>query len=250
MPAGMISAASAPEFWLLAVVGVVLTGISKSGFAGGAGVVAVPLLALVMPLQLAVALMLPLLIAMDIQAIRYYRHHLSRVELSRIIPAAIVGIAAGGLVMGLFSESLLQFGLAVICIVFALWQSIAPKLAAFRGAAWLWGGLSGLTSTLVHAGGPPINIYLIGRQLPKLEWLATTAVFFGVMNLIKVVPYSLVGQWNASLLVLSLILFPIAWLGVWLGKRIQSRIKEADFLLACRGLLLLSGIMLLFEALP
>lgn len=244
MPAGVIS----PEFWLLAVVGVILTGISKSGFAGGAGVVAVPLLALVMPLQQAVALMLPLLIAMDVQAIRYYRHDLSRIELSRIIPAATVGILAGGLLMGLLPESQLQLGLALICIVFALWQSIAPKLAAFRGAAWFWGGLSGLTSTLVHAGGPPINIYLIGRRLPKVEWLATTAVFFGAMNVIKIVPYAMVGEWDQTLLLLSLVLFPAAWLGVWLGKAIQTRVQENDFLLLCRVLLFISGILLLFKA--
>lgn len=236
-------------FWLLAVTGVLLTGISKSGFAGGAGVVAVPLLVLVMPLPQAVALMLPLLIAMDVQAIRYYRHHISRSELRQIVPAALVGIALGGLFMGVLSDAILQLILAIASIVFALWHNIAPKLAAFRGAGWAWGSLSGLTSTLLHAGGPPINIYLIGRQLPKLQWLATAAVFFGAMNLIKIVPYAMLGQWNTDLLMLSIVLFPVAWIGVWLGRKIQTKIKEKDFLLFCRGLLMLSGLLLLLKAL-
>lgn len=76
-------------FWLLAIVGVLLTGISKSGFAGGAGVVAVPILALVMPVPQAAALMLPLLIVMDIKAIQLYRQHINKRVLFSIIPAAL-----------------------------------------------------------------------------------------------------------------------------------------------------------------
>lgn len=245
----MIDMAAAPGFWMLAIVGVIMTGISKSGFAGGAGVVAVPLLALVMPLPQAAALMLPLLLLMDMQAIRYYRHHLAVEELRGIVPAAIVGIALGGLCMGLLPDKLLQLSLAVVSILFALWQQLAPKLAAFHGAAWLWGGLSGLTSTLLHAGGPPINIYLMGRQLPKQQWLATAAVFFGVMNLIKVVPYALVGEWTGQLLLLSLSLVPVAWFGIWLGRVIQLNVSETNFMRVCRGLLLASGTLLLVKAL-
>lgn len=244
----MIEIAHTPVFWLLAITGVIMTGISKSGFAGGAGVVAVPLLALVMPLPQAVALMLPLLILMDMQTIRYYRHHLSVNELTAIIPAAVVGITLGALVMGTLPDAVLQVTLAVISILFAVWQTLAPKLAAIPGGAWLWGGLSGLTSTLLHAGGPPINIYLIGRKLPKLQWLATAAVFFGVMNLVKVVPYVLIGQWDLNLLLISLWLVPVAWIGIRLGRSIQQRISEQFFMKICRGLLLVSGILLLIKA--
>ena len=62
-----------PIFWLLAIIGVIFTGISKSGLAGGAGVVAVPLLALVISVPEAAALMLPLLLIMDVRTISMYR---------------------------------------------------------------------------------------------------------------------------------------------------------------------------------
>lgn len=240
---------SNPLFWILAVSGVVLTGISKSGFAGGAGVVAVPLLALVMPVPLAVFLMLPLLLAMDVKTIQYYYHHASRADLRRVIPAAIAGIVVGGLLLGRLPDDMLKLMLGLISIVFALWQQLAPVLGRMRGAGWLWGGLSGLTSTLIHAGGPPINIYLIARQLPKLTWLATAGIFFGIMNAIKVVPYLMTGQWTIKTFVTSLLLLPVALFGTWLGRHIQGRIPDRQFMLCCRALLLASGLLLMAQVL-
>ncbi|WP_334078641.1 sulfite exporter TauE/SafE family protein [Microbulbifer sp. M83] len=244
----MEALAGNPLFWLLALIGVVLTGISKSGFAGGAGVVAVPLLALVMPIPQAVFLVLPLLLVMDVKTIQYYRHHASWPELRAVVPAALLGIVAGGLMLGSMPEQALKLTLGIISIVFALWQRLAPVLGGMRGAAWLWGGISGLTSTLIHAGGPPVNIYLIARQLPKLTWLATAGIFFGIMNLTKVIPYLLTGEWGADVFLASLALLPVALLGTWLGRHIQGRIQDRMFMLCCRGLLLGSGLLLVVQA--
>ena len=112
-----------PLFWGLAVVGVVLTGVSKSGFAGGAGVVAVPLLALVIPVQQAAALLLPLLLVMDARTVALYRSALSDWRgLIHIGIAALAGIAIAGSAMGSFSQQGLQIFLALFCIAFALWE--------------------------------------------------------------------------------------------------------------------------------
>lgn len=235
-------------FWLLATLGVILTGISKSGFAGGAGVVAVPILALVMPVPQAAALMLPLLIVMDIKAIHLYRKHIDKAVLLSIVPAALIGIAIGSLLLTYTPGHVLQITLGVISIMFACWQSLTPLFGKMRGAGIFWGAISGITSTLIHAGGPPINIYLIAKALPKLTWLATSAIFFGVMNVVKVIPYSLTGQWNAEILWLSLILVPVAYLGIWLGHKVQHRFSEQHFMQICRVLLFVSGVLLLTKA--
>lgn len=245
----MESLITSPLFWLLASIGIILTGISKSGFAGGAGVVAVPLLALVIPVPTAVFLMLPLLLVMDGRTIQYYWRHANWNELRAILPAAIAGIVAGGFLLGELPDKLLKLLLGVISIVFALWQRLAPWLGSMRGSGWLWGSISGLTSTLLHAGGPPINIYLIARNLPKLTWLATAGIFFGAMNALKVVPYVLSGQWPLWLLWLSLALIPIALLGTRLGKWVQGYISDQHFMLCCRALLLFSGLLLVVQSL-
>lgn len=244
----MLDLLISPSFWGLATLGIVLTGISKSGFAGGAGVGAVPLLALVMPVPEAAALMLPLLIVMDIKTVWYYRLTVDRATLIKILPAALLGIAIAGIGLKFLSAMWLQIGLGVFSVVFALWHKIAPVLGQLRGAAFLWAGISGISSTLLHAGGPPLSIYLITQQLPKLVWLGTAAVFFAVMNAVKIIPYSLNNQWSLDLFVLDLVLLPIAFVGVWLGKKIQQRFDEATFMQICRGLLLLSGVLLLVKA--
>lgn len=239
---------SSPLFWGLAILGVILTGISKSGFAGGAGVVAVPLLALVAPVDVAVALMLPILLLMDLRTIAYYWQHRDTSELRRLLPAAVLGIALGGWLLTWVSPTVLTLTLGVISLLFAFWQKLAPIVAKLPGSAWLWGGTAGVTSTLIHAGGPPLNMYLIGRQLPKLSWLATAGVVFGVMNLIKLVPYTLAGLWSRDLLLSALLLAPAAYLGVYLGYRLQHHLDERVFVLICRWLLALSGVLLLIKS--
>ena len=239
---------SNPLFWLSAFIAISLTGISKSGFAAGGGALAVPLLALWMPVSQSVFLMLPILIMMDIKTIQYYRQHADWSVLKRLLPAAIVGIAVGGLLLNQLNDQVLRLMLGTLCVVFALWQHLAPVLGNIPGGAYLWGSIAGFTSTVIHAGGPPLNIYMIAINLPKLVWLATTAFFFGVINLTKVVPYVASGDWQLSTLYYSLMLFPIAWFGTWAGKQIQGHISQSQFLTFCRYLLLVSGIILIIKA--
>ena len=244
---------TSPLFWTLAIIGVLLTGISKSGFAGGAGVIAVPLLSLIIPVPMAAALMLPLLIVVDAKSLHYYWRSVCWQELKMIAPAALIGIVAGGYLLGELPSNLLQILLGLFCIVFALWKKLIPLLGRVPYAGFIWGAVSGLTSTLLHSGGPPINIYFATRQLPKQNWLATAAVFFAMMNLVKIIPYGLTGQWQSDsmvsdLFLIDLALLPISLIGVWLGYRLQLKISEAQFMFACKGLLLLSGLALLMNA--
>lgn len=242
-----MEAFASPLFWLLAITGVLLTGISKSGFAGGAGVVAVPLLSLVMPVQQAAAIMLPLLLVMDAKTVRLYRRSINLREIRTIGLAAIAGIAIAGSAMAALSSTTLQWILALFCIVFASWQQLMPLLGKLPGAALLWGTLSGISSTLLHAGGPPISIYFLSKGVSKKEWLAQAALFFALMNVVKLIPYSLNNVWQLDFLLLDLLLLPIAFIGVYLGHKIQSYLSEAIFVLSCRVLLAITGTLLLLK---
>lgn len=241
--------ATNPIFWLLAIVGVTITGISKSGFAGGAGVVAVPMLALVMPVTAATALMLPLLMVMDARTVMLYRKSMVWREITVITTAAIIGIALAGTALAALPAITLQVILAVFCLLFATWQRLMPVLGRLPGAGWLWGMVSGISSTLLHAGGPPIAIYFLARGVEKRFWLAQAAMLFAIMNVIKVIPYTLNDQWQPELFLLDLALIPAALVGVRLGYRLQSRLAEKDFMLICRILLAVAGGLLLLRAL-
>ncbi|KZY80175.1 hypothetical protein A3742_20950 [Oleiphilus sp. HI0071] len=149
--------------------------------------------------------------------------------------------------MGSASDSALMLGLGILCILFALWARLQQALMRFKGARFFWSTSSGLSSTLVHAGGPPINIYFVSRALPKAAWLATAGAFFAIMNAIKLIPYSLNGQWSLQLVAISVVLLPMAYLGVWLGKQIQGRLSETQFMQACRFLLFAVGVSLIWK---
>lgn len=238
---------SDPIFWLLAIIGVIITGISKSGFAGGAGVVAVPLLSFKLGVLEATAITLPLLLAMDAQTLRYYFRQINWPELRGLIPGALMGILLGGFAMGSASDDMLMLGLGLLCILFALWTHLQHLLIRFKGAKLFWSTTSGISSTLVHAGGPPINIYFVSRALPKVAWLATAGAFFAVMNAVKLIPYSLNKQWSFELICISIVLLPLAYVGVWLGKQIQGHLSEAQFMQACRFLLFVVGLSLIWR---
>lgn len=235
-------------FWALAIIGVLLTGISKSGFAGGAGVVAVPLLAFVVSVPQATALMLPLLLVMDAHTVHYYRKHIDSEAIKSLLPAALLGIVVGGLSLGVFPDQTLQLLLGIFSVVFAVWSRLLPFFSRLKGAGFIWGGIAGFTSTLIHSGGPPLQIYLLSRRLPKLTWLATAGVMFAAMNVVKIIPYGFTADWSRQMLLIALLLIPAALLGVKLGHMMQGRLSEALFTDICRYCLLGTGILLVIKA--
>lgn len=238
-----------PLFWLAAIVGVMLTGISKSGFAGGAGVVAVPLLTFFISVPQATAMVLPLLLTMDVRTIQYYRQHIDKPVLKALMPSALAGIVLGGLLLGLFPGDVLQLLLGVLSMVFACWGQLVPFFKRLKGAGLIWGGVAGLTSTLIHSGGPPLHMYLLSQQLPKHTWLATTGVMFGFMNLVKIIPYSIVTPWNTSLAMVALALIPVALISIKMGYWLQGFLSEKLFISLCRSCLFITGLMLVIKSL-
>ncbi len=236
-----------PLFWLLAIVGVILTGLSKSGLAGGAGVLAVPLLAFMVPVPVAAAITLPLLWVMDIRTIMAFKDSISWHDLVGLIPAAFIGVLIASVSMSYMNHHHLLLVLGLVSILFALWQSLSQWFAQWAGAGILWGAIAGFTSTLLHAGGPPISIYFLGRKLSKDAWLASAAVFFGVLNMVKALPYTLNNQWSSEQWLVSAILIPVAWFGVILGVWLSKHINEVLFVNIARCMLGLVGVLLLYK---
>ena len=85
-----------------------------------------------------------------------------------------------------------------------------------------WGALSGFTSTICQAGGPPYQMYVLSQKLPKMEFVGTNAIFFATMNWLKVIPYFALGQFSTAGLGTSLALLPLAiatnLVGFWLVR--------------------------------
>lgn len=246
-------------FYPVAIVAVVLTGIAKGGFGGGAGGVAVPLMSIFIAPPEAAGIMLPILCAMDIFGVHAYRGRWSGRHLRSLLPGAMIGIGLGALAFGALPVNAIRLLLGLISVTFALNQTFAltqrlsARLFAARGvpgpaAGAFWGGLSGFTSTLAHAGGPPFAVYMLPQRLDKTLLVGTSAVFFLVVNYVKLVPYAFLGQLNAGNLAASLVFAPLAPAGIWLGVWLHRRVSERAFYRVSYALLFLTGVKLIWDA--
>ena len=246
-------------FYPVAVFAILLTGISKGGFGTGAASLSVPLMSVFVAPPVAAGIMLPILCAMDLFGVHAYRGRWSTRHLAALVPGALIGIVLGGLAFGALPVNAIRLLLGVIAIVFSLNQAlritqrIAAKLAAQpaapgRAAGAFWGALSGFTSTLAHAGGPPFAIWMLPQKLDKTTLVATSAVFFLVVNYVKLVPYAMLGQLNTSNLTASLVFAPLAPLGIWLGVWLHRRLPERAFYAVSYVLLFVTGVKLVWDA--
>ena len=241
-----------PWFYALAIPAVLLTGISKGGFAGGLGVLAVPLMALtISPIQ-AAGIMLPILCIMDLVGVWAWRGRWNRTLMAMLLPGAIIGILVGTLLFHQLNSAMVKALVGVLALGFSLNYWLKGRVRALfqlpdRWSAWVWSSLSGFTSFVSHAGGPPMMIYLLPKGLEKTVLVATLTALFTTINYVKIVPYAMLGQLNVSNLATALVLAPLAPIGVKLGNWLHTKIEERLFYRLSYSFLLLTGLKLTWD---
>ena len=239
-----------PLFYLLAIPATLIVGISKGGFGGGLGLIAVPMISLSVSPTVAAAIMLPILCLMDIVGLIKFRGHIDKANLQVLIPAAMIGIILGALSFRYLNDAQIKLMIGTIALSFVAYQAFKPQLKAQPAQplkGYFWGTLAGFTSFGVHAGGPPLNIYLLPQRLPKSTYAATTIVFFAAINFSKLIPYSLLDQFNEQVLLSALILTPFAPIGVILGAHLHEKINDRWFYRSCYFFLALAGVKLVYD---
>ena len=222
-----------PWFYAVAVPAVLLMGLGKSGFLMGFGSLATPLLALAVPVPQAAALMLPLLLVMDITGARQLWKHRDRDLLRLMLPAGLLGTVVGTVLFGLLSAKGVAAVVGAMTLLFLAQRLLFPprRDAAPPGRAvgFVLTMMGGFTSFVAHAGGPPIHAYVLPMRMDPVRLTATLAVLMTAINLSKWVPYAWLGLFDARNLATSLVLAPLAPLGVWAGIWATRRIDATWF---------------------
>jgi uncharacterized protein len=220
-----------PEFYAVAIAAITLVGLAKGGLSG-MGAAGMPMLALVMDPVNAAGMLLPILLVQDVVGVWAFRKTFDTRLLIAMLPGALVGIFLGWWFASVVSSASIGAVVGAISILFGSYQllarrGIAPTISRplpnWFGA--LFGMASGFTSQVAHAGGPPYQMWTLSKGLPHVTYAGTAAIYFAVLNWVKVPAYLALGQINASTLTLSALSLPLAMIstfaGVWLVRHMD-----------------------------
>jgi len=243
-------------FFGIAGPAVIFAGISKAGFGSGAAFAAATLLALVVEPGLALGVMLPLLMLIDVSSLKPYWGKWSMPDVKVLMLGGLPGVALGAALYQVASADVLRLIIGGVAVGFVVWQlALRSGVLTFaqyhlpRWAGFGIGVVTGFSTFVSHAGGPPAAVYLLSRGLDKTQYQATTVLLFWMLNIAKFVPYAALGMFTAQTFLANLVLAPFALLGTWLGVRAHMIVPERLFFGLTYVLLLVTGSKLIWDGL-
>lgn len=242
-----------PSFYFVLVAVIFLTGVSKSGFGGGLGVVSVPALSVFVEPQFAVAVLMPILIGIDVLVVWRYRHTWRQDVVFAMVPGALFGLMLGLATFQWMNADLIRFAVGLLALAFVAQHLFARSRKVMHGSdrrsgAFAFAALSGFASYVAHAGGPPVKGYLLRQQMDKSTFVGTNTMFFFSMNALKTVSYTLSGLLSFESLMVSLSVAPVLLLGVLAGTYLHKHVDQRLFTALVYGFLTLAGAKLLSDS--
>lgn len=234
----------------LPVLAVILAAYFIRGITGfGSGLIAVPLLALMLPLQRVV----PLVLVLDFSASLIMSHGARRQvqwhEVRSLIVPSLVGILSGATLLLHLPRDPLLTALGLFVIVFALRYLL--DVHGERPISRLWalpaGFSGGLIGALFGTGGPPYVIYLTHRIPNKSALRASLSGLFLLDGSLRLLTFLITGLLGLHLLPTLALAAPMVILGLYLGHRVHLGISQRQMMLLIGLLLLGSGASLLVK---
>lgn len=144
--------------------------------------------------------------------------------------------------------------LAILVFIFVIYRLLEKKIRRdvyYQSYSWhgvLAGAVAGFTSTLAHAGGPPITIYLLMQNLSPPVFVATSAIFIAALNGMKLPYYAAAGMMDFREYLYLAFFLPMIPVGVWVGKRLVNWIDKRLFEKIITFWLFVAGLLLWFKA--
>jgi uncharacterized protein len=222
----------------------------RSALGFGEALVAVPLLALLLPVQVAapLAVLVSITVAL-IVVIQDWRNVHVR-SAGWLVASTLFGIPLGLLMLKTVSESIVKSILGSVIIVFALYSLAGrkPKLDGDRLAP-VFGFTAGILGGAYGMNGPPLVIYGLLRRWQPAKFRATLQGYFLIASMVGMAGYALTGLWTRTVSTYFALSFPLALLAIYLGHVLHHRMSSARFLLAVNLGLVVIGVLLLKQGL-
>jgi hypothetical protein len=226
------------------------TGFLKSGFGIGAGIFLTPILALVTDPKEAVVLVAPMMLFTDITALYQYWRRWNLKDVLALAPPCLIGVMGGVFLLNWFTSDLARraigfIGLLYVAVeIFRRGFHIQPSIQGLSRSIPI-GMIAGVASALANSGGVFLSTYVAGR-LKKEFFVGTLVMIFFWLNITKVIMFTGLGLLHSRLWILEGTLLPLMFAGGLMGKWINRRIEERQFMRFIFAIIVLACLKLIF----
>lgn len=238
---------------LFPYIGAFVVGFGKAGFASGISLLQAPLIAYAVPARTAIGLVLPLLIFADLLAMGAFWKQWDFSRVRWPLAGCVPGIALGMFFVNIVSDALLRQALGVLALVLTgllIVRDVWYPSRTYNPAWWhgaLVGAFAGFCSTVAHAAGPIMALFLIAQKIDKRTFVASAAMFFFILNWLKLPPYVATGVVDLEVLKAAVKLAPMVPLGIGVGWLLNRAIPQKYFVYIVYVLLIIAGLDLTFR---
>ena len=214
------------------VVGI-LVGFSKTGVPG-AGILIVPIMAIIFPAKQSIGVLLPMLICADLLAVWYYKRYADKTELLRLLPGCLVGMLLGFHLLAQVNSENLKPILGILVLTLLVLEWLRYRLD-FQGiaqnnlSAVFFGGMAGFATTIGNAAGPILSIFLVNKGFPKHKFMGIAAWFFLIVNVAKLPLFYQLNLISYETLVFDLLMLPFIGIGIFAGVKLLPKISQNLF---------------------
>jgi uncharacterized membrane protein YfcA len=235
-------------FWVLAVL--FLATLIRSAFGFGEALVAVPLLALLIPVEIAAPLAVLLSITVAVVVVVQDWHQIHFRSAWRLVLSTFFGIPLGLLLLTAVAEPIVKAILAVVIVAFSLYCLVSRRQLELPDDrfAWIFGFLAGVLGGAYGMNGPPLVIYGALRRWPAEQFRATLQGYFLPASLVGLFGYWLAGLWVPTVTRYFFLSLPVALVAIVLGRMVNRRMRGHRFLVYVHLGLVVVGTALLIQS--
>jgi uncharacterized membrane protein YfcA len=225
----------------------------RSAFGFGEALVAVPLLALYLPLTVAapLAVLISITIALVVVAQDWRKVHLR--STGWLFASTLLGIPLGLLLLTSSHQKAVKIVLALVILAFSLYSLIGSKPPELKKDSIPWllgcGFFAGILGGAYGMNGPPLVIYGAMRRWSAQHFRATLQGYFLPSSIIGMAFYWFGGLWTREVTHYFLLSLPLLWPAIWLGRVVNHRLHGNSFLrYVYLGLMAIGGLLLVQSA--
>jgi len=218
-----------------------------SGF--GSGLIAIPLLAFIFPITFIVPVLGLLNYSGTVMQSLHLRKQVAWNDILPLIPFTLAGITIAIWLLVNVEEKVLVRILSGFVLCYSIYSLLPlPEFKGGRKWAVLGGGFGGMVGALFGTGGPFYVVYLKLRQLNKAQFRASIAMIFFFDGGVRIIGYSINGFYSSQVLWMLLMLFPVLFMGMYVGHHLHVKFDQKRFNQVISVLLMISGLMLLYKS--